>query len=385
MKKVVFVSTFTGYDKDRPIYYPGTDGFFLFGMGQFIAQEFKKRNYPIIFEIWRMDLRIETVMEKEIDGVLCRIFPSKKTWLFDEMSEQIKKAFRKSNKEKDVIFHFIPNHRKNYFYLANIIRKKTIVATHIGGPNPYWAYKNEKKWKFYIWYILEKYLLLKPFNSFIAISKEEVLYYKKVKKNILHIPFFGISRENLFTIKDKTEAKIKLGLPLNKKILLQVGRAIDARGFDWIMHLIDHYKSKKDYFLLFVGVDKEDEYYDRLNQKSVSIISYIDQTLLGDYFNAADILYYLPHGKMDLAFAGTSYVPLEALACGTPVVASTLHHFPGNDVGKVSRRPKCKEDVIPMIEDLLNAEVSRQLCRDVVLKEFSWDKVIEKHWEKYNV
>jgi len=58
LKKVVFVSTFNGYDKDRPIYYPGTDGFFLFGMGQFIAQEFKKRNYPVIFEIWRMDLKI---------------------------------------------------------------------------------------------------------------------------------------------------------------------------------------------------------------------------------------------------------------------------------------------------------------------------------------
>jgi len=384
LKKVIFINTFNGYHKDRPIYSPGTDAFYLFGMGVFIAQEFKKRDYPIIFEIWRMDLRIDSVMEKEVDGVLCRIFPSKKTWLFEEMSRFMVKALRLESKEKDVIFHFIPNHRRNYFYFANIIKENKIVATHIGGANSYWSYKNERKWKSFIWYLLEKHILFKPFNSFIAISEEEVEYFKRINKEIVHMPFFGIAREKQFFIKDKAQARVKLGLPLNKKILLQVGRAIDARGFDWIMDLIGYYKGKEDYFLVFVGINKEDEYYEMLNQKSVYNVSYLEHTSLNDYYNAADLLFYLPHGKMDLAFAGTSYVPLEAMACGTPVVSTTFHHFPGNEVKEVSRIPKSKEDVIPMIEDLLNTNVSRQLCREIVLKEFSWDRVIEKHWEIYN-
>ncbi len=87
---------------------------------------------------------------------------------------------------------------------------------------------------------------------------------------------------------------------------------------------------------------------------------------------------------MDLNFAGTSYVPLEAMVCGTPVVATTFHHFPGDEVEEVSRIPNRKKDVIPMIEELLAANVSRQRCREIVLKEFSWDNVIEKHWKLYN-
>jgi glycosyltransferase involved in cell wall biosynthesis len=120
-----------------------------------------------------------------------------------------------------------------------------------------------------------------------------------------------------------------------------------------------------------------------LKDKGVFMTPYLHHTDLPDYYNAADMLYYLPHGELDLNFAGTSYVPLEAMACGTPVVATTFHHFPGDEVHEVSRIPKMKEEVIPMIEDLLAANVSRERCREVVLKHFSWDKVIKKYWDLY--
>lgn len=61
---------------------------FLYGMGQFIAKEFMKRNYDIHFENWRMDLRIKGVMEKEVDGIKCIIFLPEKDSLLENMPVQ---------------------------------------------------------------------------------------------------------------------------------------------------------------------------------------------------------------------------------------------------------------------------------------------------------
>jgi glycosyltransferase involved in cell wall biosynthesis len=382
--KVIFLSRFNAYDKDITLYRPGTDGFYLFGMGQFIAQEFMKRNYPVTFENWRMDRRIKTVMEKEVDGILCRIFPSKKIRPFGDYSGELIKALKREAGKKDVVFHFMPSHPVNYQYYARYIRKNTIITTHLGGANPLWEFKHQRKLVAYFRYLVEKHFLHKLYNHTITICKPEVEYYQKIKFPVTHMPIFGISREHLFTIKDRVECRRRLGLPLNKKILLQVGRAIEARGFDWIMELIDHYKNKEDYFMVFAGINETDKYYQPLKDKGVFMTPYLNHADLPDYYNAADIFYYLPHGELDLNFAGTSYVPLEAMACGTPVVATTFHHFPGDAVHEVSRIPKMKEDVIPMIEDLLAANASRERCREIVLNHFSWDTVIEKYWALYN-
>lgn len=382
--KVIFLSRFTSYGKDLELYRPGTDGFFQFGMGQFIAQEFQKRNYPVTFENWRMDKRVDHVMEKEMDGMLCRIFPSRLISIIGEYSVELERAFKLVAGNQEVVFHFMPNHPLNYHYFARLVKSNNIVATHLGGPNPLWKYNNEGNLKSLFIYWLEKYFLLRPYNHFITMSKTEAEYYPKVKKTVSHMPIFGISREQLFTIKDRNACRKKLGLPLNKKILLQVGRGYLARGFDWIMDLIDYYRDKEDYFLVFAGINESDEFYQPLKEKGVYMTPYLKHSDLPDYYNAADLLYYLPHGKMDLEFAGTSYVPLEAMACGIPVVATTFHHFPGDEVREVSRIPQNQADVIPMIEELLAANVSRERCREVVLKYFSWDTVIQKYWALYN-
>ena len=388
MMKVIFLSRFNGYNKDLSVYKPGENGFFQFGMGQFIAQEFYARNYPVRFENWRTDIRINKVVEKDIDGMKCRIFPSKKIPRFGEYSTQLVKALKTETGNDETLFHFIPNHPLNYHYYSTFIKRNRIISTHIGGANPYWLYNNLKgikKWSSYIYYLLEKYIFLKNYDHFISPCESEVNYYRMLNKPVSSLPMFGIPREKNFYIKDRLESRKKLGLPLNRKILLQVGRAVEARGFDWIMELIDYFHGRNEYFLVFVGINKSDKYYSDLLKKGVYMTPYLYHEDLVNYYNAADLLYYLPHGNMDLNFAGTSYVPLEAMACGTPVVATTFHHFPGNQVSEVSMVPKKKGDVIPMIEDLLSLNVSRELCRKIVLDNFSWDVLIDQYWHIYNM
>lgn len=382
--KVIFINTYSNYGKDNKMYYLGTKEFYLFGMGQFIAEEFMNRGAKISFETWRMDLRITEVMEKKIDGIYCRVFPSKKIKLIGEYSSELLTAVKAVDKDKRTVFHFMGAHRLNYHFYSFFMKKNQVVATHLGGPNPYWKYKYWGQKKSYLVYLLEKYLLLRNYNHFISICLPEIEYFKKVNKNKSHMPQFGISNMHLFNIEDKEACRNKLGLPLNKKIVLQVGRASKVRGFDWIIELLDDNFFDKDIILIFVGIDKEDEYYSEIVNRGYEVVGYSSHEVLAEYYNAADLLLYLPNEFSDLQFAGTSYVPLEALMCGTPVVATTFHHIPGREVSEVSRIPEKKSDIAPMIKEILDSDISRQRCRDIVLKYYSWEKSLADHLKIYN-
>ncbi len=385
--KIVYISQFTSYYKNVDMYKPGTDGFFLFGMGVFIARELMKRDYPADFEIWRTDKRIDCLMEKEIEGIKCRIFPSKPIKIinrnFGEYSKEIVREFKKRAIDENYVFHFMPNHILLFHYYAWLTRKRISITTHLGGANPYWIYKNWGSKISYLYYLLEKHFFLKNYNQTITISRDEADYHSKIGAKTAFMPIFGVSRQEIFTIKDRAESRRKLGLPTDKKILLQVGRAWKERGFDWIMNLIEYYKDKEEYYLVFAGINQTDKYYEQLKATGLHMTPYLSHLELPDYYNAADVLYFLPHGDMDLKFGGTAYVPLEAMLCGTPVVATSFLSFPDNEIETVARIPKTESEVIPMLEDILNSNISRVKCREMVLKNFSWEVVLQKHWGFY--
>ena len=384
MLKIVFINRYPLYSRKIDAYEPGEDAFYLFGMGQFIADEFRKRGYPVKFENWRMDLRLQKTMEKEVNGIYCRIFPAKELRLLSEFSIPMLKALRQARKEKEVVFHFMGVHLLAYHVYAAAVSRRTIIATHLGGPNPFYKFYSMGNRISLSYYLLERYLLLKPYNHFVSISTEEANYFNRVRKPVTRMPIVGVPNVHLLTIRDRAKSRKLLGLPVHKRIILQVGRAMEDRGFDWILDILRSQNYNRDYHFVFAGVHEEDDYYKPLVDQNQHVTGYLTIRELAEYYNAADVLIYLPHGKMDLKFAGTSYVPLEALVCGTPVVATTFVSFPGPDVVEVSRIPKTKEDVMPCVEDILRANINRERCREIALKYFSWDSVLEKYWRLYN-
>ncbi len=383
MLKVVFVNKYPLYTRRIDSYEPGEDGFYLFGMGRFIADEFRKRDYPVKFENWRMDLRIQNTMEKEVNGVYCRIFPAKERPLLGEFSVAMFKAIRRYRAEGDAVFHFMGAHVLSYHLFAAAVSGNSIIATHLGGPNPFYKFHSMGNRISVFYYLLERFLLLKPYDHFVSMSNEEASYFERVNKPVTRMPIFGISNVHMFTIDDRFRSRARLGLPKDKKIVLQVGRATEDRGFDWIAEILRAHGNSKDYHFVFAGIHKEDPYYQLLVDHKQHIAGYLNAGELAEYYNAADVLIYLPHGKMDLKFAGTSYVPIEALACGTPVVATTFVSFPGSDAGEVSRIPGSMEEVMPCVDDILGADIKRERCREIALKHFSWDNVLEKYWQLY--
>lgn len=137
---------------------------------------------------------------------------------------------------------------------------------------------------------------------------------------------------NQFAVKiDKKEARIKLNLPLDKKIILYSGSFnlnnwFDWKGIDIILAAAKLFNSNNYLFVLVGGEDKENELLKSRNSlTNVRLVSHQLQKIIPYYLKAADILL-LPNKKGNLnSEQHTSPLKLfEYMASGVPIIASDL-------------------------------------------------------------
>lgn len=381
--KVIYLSGKSLGSSDK--YYPvGSDEFYLFGIGQFIAHDLINRGYDIQPELWRVDNGVNDIQEKDINGIKCRIYPGD-NFFSKETQFSVKMALdlhTEAKKDKKTVFHFTNTHILRFEIYSMFIGKKRIIASHLGNANPLWRYRKKKKIKYLLAYYLEK-LTKKNYKKIYTICKEEMSYYRNIKLPVKYSIIYGVCREDNFVIKQKDLCRDKLGLPKDKKIILQVGRAVKYRGFEWILNLLDEYENNTEYLFLFVGVNKTDECYDELSKKKCIIIEHTDHRKLVDYYNSADLFIFFIVGEKYLTFGGTGYVPLEALLCGIPTIATSLHHIENSELRQYAKIPKKENDVYLMMDELMKCDYKREESREYIKNLFSWEKISESYWSDY--
>ena len=131
----------------------------------------------------------------------------------------------------------------------------------------------------------------------------------------------GVDLE-LFCPKDKVAARAKLGL--SGHVLLSVGHLIERKGH----HLtIEALSSLPDCTLCLVGDGPDRKALETLANRSgvgerVRFLGEVPQTSLPEYYRAAD-MFVLASSR-----EGCANVLLEAMACGTPVVATPVWGTP---------------------------------------------------------
>jgi D-inositol-3-phosphate glycosyltransferase len=131
---------------------------------------------------------------------------------------------------------------------------------------------------------------------------------------------------DLFQPVDKMVARRKLGLT-DEKIILYVGRIDPLKGIDQLLKAVPLIENQDGLRLIIIGGDENSrEEVGKLQKLAyglgisdrVTFQGLIKQSQLPDYYSAADVCvapsYYESFGL----------VPLEALACGTPVVATDV-------------------------------------------------------------
>jgi D-inositol-3-phosphate glycosyltransferase len=163
-------------------------------------------------------------------------------------------------------------------------------------------------------------------------DKEDLMnYYEAAEDKISVIPC-GFSKTEFYPI-DKSEARGILKLNPDENIVLQLGRMVPRKGIDNVIRAMSHLKSSNlEARLLVVGGDSYDPnpvsnpelarlmgIAREMNVAApVTFTGKKDRDILKYYYSAADIFvttpWYEPFG----------ITPLEAMACGTPVIGSDV-------------------------------------------------------------
>ena len=175
---------------------------------------------------------------------------------------------------------------------------------------------------------------------------------------------------DLFAPRDRQAAREALGLNPGGPILTSVGWLVPRKGHDLAIRAT---ALLPEATLLIVGEGEEDVALRRLAQAlglagRVRFLGSIPQKRLADVYNAADVL------VLASIREGLPNVVLEALACGTPVVATAVWGTPEIVAAPVAGRlvtDRTPETLARAIRDLLAEAPARAAVR-AYAERFDW-------------
>jgi D-inositol-3-phosphate glycosyltransferase len=171
--------------------------------------------------------------------------------------------------------------------------------------------------------------LAKQCNRIIVPTQKDKEYlrqhYDAPADNIRIVPC-GVNLER-FKPQDKISARRQLALPIEDPVLLYVGRFARIKGLDRLLESFSRITHLPSSVLVMVGGDGEASFMHRHLKKEAMAVHIqdrlifagrVDQESLPLYYNAADVL------VVPSYYESFGLVALESLACGTPVVTSSV-------------------------------------------------------------
>jgi D-inositol-3-phosphate glycosyltransferase len=190
---------------------------------------------------------------------------------------------------------------------------------------------------------------------------------------------------DLFRPQDKGAARQALGLS-DERIILFVGRIEPLKGIDILINAVAQLEEGADFHVLIVGGDKRSQrQVSHLQElasglgigERVCFLGAVDHEKLPLYYNAADVC------VVPSYYESFGLVALEAMACGTPVVASRVGGLTGTvkdgETGYLISW-RCPEPFAERLELLLGNETLRrrfgESAREVV-ERYRWTNVAE--------
>jgi len=202
------------------------------------------------------------------------------------------------------------------------------------------------------------------------------------KQNITLIPN-GINTNVFFNIK-KEEARIKLGLPADKKIILFLAdNAANSpwKGWKYTEAIIDNLKDKEN--ILFLNVGNHTPIQSKNNVEYVKQI--IDPKQINLYYNATDVLLFTSVSE------NFPLVILEAMSCGLPIVSfdvggvkEVLEHKINGFIAKYKDIDSLEEGInyIFSLDESQKFEMLQNSTKKIK-EHYSLDKMIDAYMNLY--
>jgi len=298
-----------------------------------------------------------------------------------EMIRELRKEVEKSKKEKyKLIIHLHEIHNLHGLLIAKMFKNEKIIVQHHGGSWPLKHVKENKKYKLsYPFFLLGQAIenrVLRNIDCFLALSPEEINYLKKRTKASVKFQTMGID-EWYFESMGKKEARKKIKFPLNKKLIVYIGRVVHVKG---IKYLVDAMKDLKGVELKVIGYGPQLEEFKQYarNQKLNNV------EFLGPIFGKNKLPYLSAADAFVLASSkeGAPVTVMEALARNTPVVVTDVAGVPlmikDNREGIIIRQRNSK-DIVKGVREVLKWK------KDVkkYAKIYKWKNIIEETVKEY--
>ncbi|MHA1439399.1 MAG: glycosyltransferase family 4 protein [Promethearchaeota archaeon] len=188
-----------------------------------------------------------------------------------------------------------------------------------------------------------------------------------------------------------TEAKhLKENLGIEGPILLYIGRIASYKGVDYIIKAYKIAKKKIPNLNLVIGGNPDfymEKFYQEWKQKykEIYFVGFIPGDKIPIYYSMGDIFI-----TYSYASEGFGLTPIEAIACGTPVIASSIPAYKEVLQDKaILIPPKNPQLLAKKIVELLTDDTRRiNMIKNAqqFIKRYTWDAVgkkLEKLYQKF--
>jgi teichuronic acid biosynthesis glycosyltransferase TuaC len=195
-----------------------------------------------------------------------------------------------------------------------------------------------------------------------------------------HIIRNGVDLERFVPL-DPLESRSALGLPAQGRVLLMVGHLVELKGHHLVIELLHDLPEAS---LVIVGAGERLHFLQALAvslgvQARVQFVGQKANDELKRYYSAADAL------VLASSREGWPNVLLEAMACGTPVVATNVNGTPeivsGPDAGRLAAE-RSAASLREALDDLLAHYPERARVR-AFAERFSWAESTQRQVELF--
>jgi len=274
--------------------------------------------------------------------------------------------------------------------LLRVFRKPYILTIHGIPKSPLYLGKRLLKYAFLLYTKLIGRRTVEGATKVTAISRaiaKEAIAYGARPSQIVVIPN-GIDPNYAINVK-QGEFRKKYGIPLDKKIILCIGRLHPRKGFQYVIAAMPRIlREEPNAVLVIVGDGPYRRVLEALAKKlgverNVIFTGYVNEQAKKEALADADVV------VIPSLIEPFGLVALEAMAMGRPIIASNidgLRDFLIHEVNALLIPPTCTSCIIASLLSLLrDSSKSKALCKNATKTAitYSWDRIVSRYIELY--
>jgi glycosyltransferase involved in cell wall biosynthesis len=341
-----------------------------------VGQYLLKSQKGLDIECWIPSHHIRKKMVIDRGHITYKACPSFHPLSGCDLSSSMIRELKNVTRKEDTIIHFHGDRDILTYTISTLFRKQPMIIQHHGS-------SDRTEFKYLDLPSIEQ-RAFRDVDYFFVLTKAKKRYLEDqvgIESKKILIQTIGVDF-GLFRPLDKNRCRNKLGLPINGKIMLFVGRFERfPRGADIVIKAFKSLKKKFDVSLVMIGGSPEDSLYSFAKKEATYVSERVAHNIMPLYYNASDVFTWFCSKKANY-YGGIGISPVEAFGCETPVVSTTLRNVPNGYRKKLGEIPNSPKDLETCVKKVIENN-SEYKCREIARKYYDWKGIIRRTTQIY--